>query len=342
MYSHHPSITAFNGIYYAIWSNGRLNEDDAGQRVLICSSCDGLKWSSPTPLVGSLPGKHSELVLTAAGFYQNNGTLVAYIGSYEYKKEHLEAGVRKIGDRGHQDTNLLAVTTQNGTDWTAPVSLDLPIIPNHGPQRIANGRLIISGNTSFPYTDNPDGLSGWTMSGIYPASMQDSICDDSETFWEIQKLQGWPTALCEGSFYQTDDESLHLLLRSGEPRLWQSCSDDAGTGWSKPIPSEFPDNGSKFHFGRLPDGQFYYVGTPEPEPWGARTPLVLSVSNNGKLFNRHWILGDDEYIRRQDGMHKGGQYGYPHTWVADGYLFVIFSRMKEAIQVLRIPLDELT
>lgn len=34
-YSHHQSITFYRGRFYAIWSNGRVNEDDPGQRVLI-------------------------------------------------------------------------------------------------------------------------------------------------------------------------------------------------------------------------------------------------------------------------------------------------------------------
>jgi hypothetical protein len=341
LYSHHASITVFNGAFFAVWSNGRFNEDDAGQRVLISSSADGLQWSAPHPLVDSLPGKHSELVLTAAGFHQTENTLVAYIGSYEYKPDHLNNGVRKVGDSGHQDTDLLAVTSTDGHTWSSPQSLGLPIIPNHGPQALSSGRLLISGNISFPYSDDPTGLSGWTMSGIYPASMQRSICDDSESFWEIRKKQGWSSELCEGSFFQTDDQTVHMLLRSGEPRLWCSSSKDQGVSWSSPEPTAFPDNGSKFHFGRLPDGRFYYVGTPSPKPWGARTPLILSVSDDGQVFDRHWILGDDNYVRCQDGMHKGGQFGYPHTLIHDGVLFVIFSRMKEAIQVLRIPLSEL-
>jgi hypothetical protein len=31
----------------------------------------------------------------------------------------------------------------------------VPVNPNHGPQATASGRLIICGNISFPYTDDP-------------------------------------------------------------------------------------------------------------------------------------------------------------------------------------------
>lgn len=342
MYSHHPSITVFKGRYFAIWSNGRLNEDDVGQRVMISSSSDGLEWTIPVPLVDSVQGQHSELVLTAAGFHQYKGTLVAYAGSYEYNKEHLSNGQRKAEDLWHERTDLLALSTEDGKVWSSPESLHLPIVPNHGPETIFSGRLIMSGNISFPYTDDPSGLSGWTMSGIYPPTMQDRICDDASTFQAVQKKQGWPVALCEGSFFQTNDGVLHMLLRSSGCRLWCSHSGDSGESWSEPEPTGMLDNSSKFHVGRLPDGRFYYVGNPEPEPLGARTPLVLSLSNDGVCFDQHWILGNDEYCQRQEGMYKIGQYGYPHTLVHDEHLFVVFSRLKEAIQGLKIHLADLS
>ncbi len=41
------------------------------------------------------------------------------------------------------------------------------------------------------------------------------------------------------------------------------------------------------------------------------------------------------------GTHKGGEYGYPHTLIHDQNFYVIVSRQKEAIQVLRLALSEL-
>ena len=65
---------------------------------------------------------------------------------------------------------------------------------------------------------------------------------------------------------------------------------------------------------------------------------MLSVSEDGVRFDSHWILGDDEYQMNREGLHKGGQYGYPHTMVHDGSLYIIISRRKEAVQVLRTKL----
>ena len=342
-YSHHPHLAHFKGRFFAIWSNGRRDEDAPGQRVLCATSADFRTWTPPVPLLDAQHGAHGELVLTAAGFHQHAGCLVAYAGQYEYRAECLENGQRRPGDNGHMNTGLCALTTTDGVTWEGPRNLGLRIVPNHGPQKTASGRLIISGNISFPHTDDPAGLVGWKITGIYPPQMATGIVDDSESFWQVKAAAGWPVGLCEGSFYQTDDGVLHMLLRSNADRLWLTESRDDGESWSAPIETGFTDNATKFHFGRLPDGRFYYVGCPDPEPLWRRCPLVLSLSDDGLCFNRHFILADASapYEQVATGLHKGGDYGYPHTLVHGGALQVIVSRKKEAVEVLRVPLAAL-
>ena len=344
-YSHHPSITFFKGRLYAIWSNGREHEDRPGQRVLMASSADFHTWTQPEPLVDTLQGRHSELVLTAAGFHQHGGTLVAYYGQYEYSPEFLAGSRPRLGN-AHQSTSLWALTTCDGRQWSEALDMRLPIVPNHGPQPTRSGRLIISGNISFPHTDEPNGLSGWTMAGIYPPDMAATLYDDSEGFGRVMARMAWPVGLCEGSFYQTDDGMIHMLLRSVGPgqagKLWLTESCDDGATWSSPSEVDFTDNCTKFHFGRLPDGRFYYVGCPDPEPRGARWRLVLSLSQDGMRFDRHHILADEDYEQQRTGLHKHGVYGYPHTLVHDGHLYVIVSLKKEAVAVLRVALTALT
>jgi hypothetical protein len=334
-YSHHPSLAFFGGRFYAIWSNGRQDEDAAGQRVLLATSPDFRTWTPPRPLVDSVRDANGvERVLTAAGFHQHDGTLIAYFGNYGPNKE---------------TTFLQAVTTTDGEHWTAPRAVGLPVNPNQGPERTASGRLVIAGNISFPFTDDPGGLVGWRMTGIYPPEMAATIKDDPQEFGVVAKRRGWPADLCEGSFYQTDDGVLHMLLRATgrgfRHRLWLSESRDDGTTWSAPVVTDFSDTNAKFHLGRLPDGRWYHVGNPI----GAdRTPLVLSLSRDGITFDEHFILGDGLYEQRRSGLHKGGVggskgggYGYPHSLIHDGHMHVIVSRRKEAVEVLRVALSEL-
>lgn len=326
-YSHHQSICFFKGRFYAIWSNGRQNEDSPGQRVLMSSSGDFHRWTKPQPLVDSVTENGVERVLTAGGFHQHDGLLVAYFGNYGPNKE---------------TTRLEAVTTRDGIRWSAVREIGVPVCPNHGPEATATGRLIISGNISFPYTDDPYGLSGWRMAGIFPRSMAATIKDDPVEFHRVAARAGRPVAVCEGSFFETDDRVIHMLLRndgaSSAYRLWETDSRDDGATWTEPVATAFSNARSKFHFGRLPDGRFYCVGNPV---MGDRNPLVLSLSRDGIHFNDHFILGSEPYRMRRAGRSKGGDYGYPHSLVHDGYLYVIVSRQKEAEQVIRVSLRDL-
>jgi len=237
---------------------------------------------------------------------------------------------------------LQAVTTDDGERWSAIREIGVPVVPNFGPTVTASGRWIISGNVAFPYTDDTSGLTGWRMAGIYPFEMADVVQDNPESIHAIAKQQGWPETLCEGSLYQTDDGVLHMLLRGTSERcrcrLYVVESHDDGVTWSAPMKTSFSNNDSKFHMGRLPDKRFYWIGNPLA---GNRTPLVLSLSRDGVQFDRHYILGDSHYAMRRPGRWKHGEYGYPHSLIHGDCLYVIVSRQKEGIEVVRTPLAEL-
>lgn len=339
-FAHHPFITHHAGRFVAMWSSGRRDEDAPGQRVLVATSVDGMAWSAPSTLLGPLPGKRSELVLTASGFHCHAGTLVAYVAQDEYLPEGLQDGQRRFEGRGRTDRAVRAMVAAHGEDWREAGDLGLPMVFNHGPQRLASGRLLAAGFIAYPWTDDPSGLAGWRLAGFASAAELAAHQDGpvSPTGYAVKERLGVASGLCEGSFLQTDDGVIHMLLRSNSERLWVSDSRDDGTSWSVPVPTGFSDNVSKFHLGRLPDGRFYYVGCPDAEPRWRRNPLVLSLSHDGVGFDQHAILADAPYARRFDGMHKIGDYGYPHSLVHDGALHVIVSRAKEAVEVLRVPL----
>lgn len=328
LYNHHPAITQFKGKLIAIWSDGMIDEDSPGQRVVFSISKDFKKWSAPRELASPSKGSKGILnVLTAAGFHRFNDTLVAYYGEYEKDRTH---------------THLWAKTSTDGLHWSAPIDMHVPVNPNHGPTTVQGGRLIISGNFTFPYTDDHKGLSGWKMSSFYPDSLYKQ--DNPATFYSPAEKAGLPP-LCEGSFFQTDDKMIHMLLRvtgkGWKGKLWLTESKDNGESWSRPVETNFTDNDSKFHFGRLPDKRFYYAGIPDTLHHYDRNPLVLALSDDGKYFNKQYIIADDLYPLKKKGLWKGGQYGYPVTMVYKGYFYVIISRQKESIEAIRFKLSQL-
>ena len=328
LYNHHSSIIHFKDKFIAIWSEGIKDEDAPGQRVVYASSADFFHWSAPKPLASPAKVNDTLTVLTAAGLYQYKGTLVAYYGEYRHNRQH---------------THLWAKTSTDGEHWSGPIDMQIPLIPNHGPEAIKSGRLIISGNFLFPYTDDPQGISGWKLSSPYPDSLYKQ--DNPVAFYAPAAKLGLPP-LCEGSFFQTDDNVLHMLLRvtgkGWKGRLWVTESKDSGESWSRPIETLFSDNDSKFHFGRLPDKRFYYVGIPDTLHHYDRNPLVLSLSTDGKKFTENHIIADELYKLKEKGLWKGGQYGYPHTIIYKGSMYVIISRQKESIEVLRFNLGQLS
>ncbi|RKR84542.1 BNR repeat protein [Mucilaginibacter gracilis] len=328
LYNHHPAISYFNHKYYALWSNGIKDEDSPGQRVVYAVSADFVHWSPIKVLANPAKTNDTLNVLTAAGLYQYKGTLVAYFGEYT---------------KHRKNTKLWAKTTTDGEHWSEPIDLHVPLIPNHGPQALKSGRLLISGNFLFPYTDDPRGISGWKLSSFYADSLYTQ--DNSSAFYAPSVKNGYPP-LCEGSFYQTSDNVIHMLLRvtgkGWKGRLWLTESTDNAQTWSKPIETAFSDNDSKFHFGTLPDGRKYYVGIPDTLHHYNRNPLVLSIADDGKLFNHHYIIANQLYQLKQPGLWKGGQYGYPHTIISNGYMYVIVSRQKESIEVIRFKINQIT
>ena len=328
MYSHHASIVHFRNLFIAMWSNGLTGEDQPGQRVMFSTSKDFFKWTKPRVLANPSRYKDDTLnILTAAGFHQFEDTLVAYYGEYSPHRTN---------------THLWAKISVDGCHWSAAKNMHLPVNPNHGPEKIAGGRLIISGNFTFPYSDDPRGLGGWKMSSMYTDSLFKE--DNPATFYAPASKNGLPP-LCEGSFFQTDDGLIHMLLRvtgkGWKGRLWLTESKDNGVHWSFPVETGFTDNDSKFHFGRLPGGRFYYVGNPDTLHHYARTPLVLSLSKDGKLFGQNYIIADQPYTLKKEGLYKGGQYGSPTTMIYNGYMYIIISREKEAIEVIRFALQQL-
>ncbi len=328
-YSHHASLGYYKGRIYAMWSNGMVNEDHPGQRVLYSTSEDGIQWTTPEVLIKPEP---EEAVLTAAGFYDNGEKLIAYAGYYEY----MDAHVFELG-QGNKNVTLVCRESSDGENWSDTRDLKIPIVPNHGPQKTSSGRLIISGNMMFPYSDEADGLSGWKLTGISPFPWE-PLFDDCQGIAVRAKYFN-ERAVCEGSFFETDDKVLHMLLRTEGKTLALSESYDNGTTWTEIKQTDFTDCGGKFHCGRLPDGRFYVVGNPDPA--GARCPLVISTSEDGITFDREYVVDGRWSKPRIRGYGKGGIFGYPHSIMIGNTMYIICSENKEDVNVYRVEVSDL-
>jgi len=343
-YAHHPYIMFFKGKYYVTFSNGPCHEDDVGQVMRYVTSSDFVNWSKPRLLAGPYRGEHREGVILPGGLYTDGETLTAYYAAHEWDESALKDGHRTNGNKGRKNFANFCITTRDGETWSDPIPLACAG-GNVNPQKLQSGRLLWAGGRTSAYTDQTDGVSGWTETVCFPAGYpQAKEFDNGEGLdadTPVGLVSDTLVGLCEGSFVQTEDGTIYMLLRSGTPVLWACESHDNAQTWTLPSPTRFSDNRTKFNLGRLPSGRYYYVGTPDPFPPRTRHVLALSVSDDGLEYTRHFLLADAQYKGQYPGIDKNGIYGYPSTIICDGFLCVAFSICKEKIMVLRVPCDTL-
>jgi hypothetical protein len=66
---------------------------------------------------------------------------------------------------------------------------------------------------------------------------------------------------------------------------------------------------------------------------------VLAISKDGVSFDRHYVLGDSKMTKpRMPGNDKGGAYGYPTCDIANDNMYIVYSRAKEDIYFMSLPL----
>ncbi len=343
-YAHHPSIVWFKGRYFVSFSNGHCHEDDVGQLMRYTVSEDFTEWQPSRVLATPPMHEGRESVLLPGGWHTDGETLVAYYNAFAYDEAVLKDGHRINGNKGRTWLGSFYITSMDGETWSEPTALPSPGGIGH-PVRLRSGRLLSPGSMMHAYSDNPDGIHGWTAVQAYPAGYPNNQSFDNGEGIEADTPTGLVkdtlVGLCEGSFVQRDDGTITMFLRSGTPWLWACESRDDGGTWSLPQPTRFSDNRTKACFGRLPNGRFYYLGTPDPFPPRTRHVLALSTSDDGLDFDRHYLLADAQYKGTYPGIDKNGVYGYPSALARDGYLHVIVSINKEAIMALRVPCDTL-
>ena len=338
-YAHHPYITRFKGRFFLCCSSGHNNEDDVGQRVVFMGSDDFVHWDEAQVL--AVPTEPDNAVLIPSGFYNRGDSLICYYLKFIYAPEVLRPdGHRRMGSAGRTFLGTFYKITEDGRTWTE--ERRLPCFGGNMPVRtLPSGRLISCGGRNQAYTDNPDGIHGWHLTEVCPAGYGNKPEDVREDDDMPGLVSDTHVSLCEGSFIRQDSGRLWLYLRSATPWLWACYSDDEGETWSLPEQTSFTDNRTKFFMDRLPDGRYYYVGTPDPFPPRTRHVLALSFSDDGLDWTKHYLLADAQYKGRYPGIDKNGVYGYPCVMVEGNEMYIAVSVNKEMIAVMHTDLAKL-
>ena len=337
-YAHHPFLARFRSRFYLFFSLGRHQEDDVGQRVMVTSSADFETWTTPREL--ARPERDETGVLIPAGTWADEERLNAYVLCFDYKKEVLSEGRRRPGSAGRERWGFRCLTTGDGRTF-AEVPGPEAFGGNMPVRKLRSGRLFSCGGRTCARTEDPRGLTGWQGAAVFPEGWRSPEEEAEPRPLLPGEVSSRRVDLCEGSALQLDDGRLLMLLRSGTPWLWASESADEGATWSLPERTAFTDNRTKFFLDRLPDGRYFYIGTPDPFPPRVRQVLALSLSRDGKRYDRHFVLADRQFKGRYPGLDKNGIYGYPTALAWEGEMYITCSINKEMIAVMRLPLEAL-
>lgn len=331
-YSHHTYMTKFKGRFYAVYSSGNRNEDDCRQRIMMATSENFYDWDLKV-FQDSAFGDHSDMVRYCMGIYSDGETLSVMFAAWEFEAEGLrkdEKGrdLRPEHGKGSLSYRKGPYVTQStdGIHWSEPVIMEGNIngqllAGNHSPFALPSGRVIWPGFASLSYTDDPTLKSGWTGMNV-PIAQDEQKC-----------------VVTESSIMELSDGKLICFSRTGfrTNTIVAAVSTDGGTTWTDSYRTAFLNSDSKFQFGTLPDGRYYYVGNVDQK----RSSVVIIVSEDGIHFDKWYLVKDDAYVPMKEGMYKGGVYGYPTTFIDKNYMYIIYSLGKESVEVLRVSLSEI-
>jgi len=316
-------LIPFKGRLYAQWQSSPVDEDSQDTWVAFSTSDEGSRWSKPAVLapIAPAPQMHSN-----GGWWTDGETLVAYIIAWP-------TGFQS-GDGGYTDYML----SSDGEHWSSPRRITgtdgeaVPGIIEQDPHVLRSGRIVAAFHTRpglivAPFfTDDPLGIKGWRR-----ANMPNLVYEGHSSSRELEPSV-FLRASCAVMVFR-DQASSHRQLAS------ESC--DAGETWTSPALTTMPDSRAKQSAGNLPDGRAFLVNAPRAEK--LRVPLVITLSRDGRRFDRAWVLRGEASLQplRFEGRYKRPGFHYPKSVIWKDHLYVGYATNKEDVELTRVPLSGL-
>ena len=314
-YNHHSQIARFKGRYYFVWSNGRVDEEAEGQRIMLSSSPDARQWSTPICVAGG--EERSTLAHNCLALKATEKMLYLVGMSEDCTRDATVTGMRRIDP---ESTRMDIYGSSDGADWGKVYSFGSKFKwIFEAPRLTAEGRLMCVVAT---LKQGPGVL-------LWPGN---DMLQEPEVI-AIPEPIGASFPYGESSWYQTDKGRIIVFWRdeSGSCRLYVNYSDDNGRTFTPPMLSDIPDSMSRVHAGRLADGRYYLCNNAFSTLLDRRH-LTLLLSDDGLTFNKAYILVDDPTSQRLKGLLKADGYQYPCCLPEEGRLLVGYSVNKEDIE----------
>lgn len=264
----------------------------------------------------------------------------------------------KRGPRISEWSTWLCTSADDGDTWTEPRELVPGDTGGRGPVknplvRTADGAWLAPASTE-----------SWAQNGAIWGSFVDRSTDDGRT-WDrvdipLDRSQLSGAGVIQPALWVTD-ETVGALLRSSEGHAYLAFSPDNGRTFAPAVPSTLPNNNSGLTVAQLPDGTLACVHNPTGTSWGARCPLAVSVSRDGRHWQTVAIIENGRmplggftpslpeasstgFDPHDDGVRTDGtgEYSYPAAVVRGDDLLITYTWQRRGIVCATVPLTLLS
>lgn len=136
--------------------------------------------------------------------------------------------------------------------------------------------------------------------------------------------------LIQPTLWQSEDGSIHALMRSNKGFIYKTDSTDMGNTWCECYPTDMPNNNSGIDCVEVGE-KLLLVCNPVSKNWGVRSPLTLFLSSdNGKTFTKLLDLECGE-----------GEFSYPSIIHKDGKIYIVYTYKREKVAFCEIDMCDL-
>ncbi len=217
-----------------------------------------------------------------------------------YGKDNTLMLFYKHGQKIAQWQTFIMTSADDGETWSEPQELVAgdssggrgPV--RNKPIRLQNGRIVAGASTehgiwqAFADLSDDDGLSWHKSTAIGIAKLAYTAGEKTaHSNIAVSQQSFYGRGVIQPSLWQSDDGSVHMLLRSSEGFVYRSDSFDNGETWCSAYPLALPNNNSGLDLVRTAGGKFFLVCNPVAANWGQRSPLSLFVSqDDGKNWQK--------------------------------------------------------
>jgi predicted neuraminidase len=227
----------------------------------------------------------------------------------------------KIGPSPGTWKGFMKTSKDGGITWSAQQALPEGIL---GP--IKNKPVLLKNGTLLSPSSSE--AKGWKVH-------MESSPDNGKTWKSVIVEDGETKGGIQPSILFHKDGSLQALCRSRDRAILETWSKDNGLTWSPLAKTTLPNNNSGTDAVTLKDGRqllvYNHVLPPGKEAKGARTPLNVAISPDGKKWYAALILEDSPI----------SQYSYPAViQTSDGLVHFVYTWRRQRIKHVVVDLKK--